>query len=128
MEGTFIIIRDDLQVDPVTIVAEGLLVGRLPTCELLLNHPSVSRLHAGITATDGGYYIRNLRPANPIMLNGKPIEQYEALTAGDLLGIGPFSLNIDSLEDALVIGVSLQIGATPNEAVARETASGSLEF
>ena len=51
MQGTFIIIRDDLQVDPATIVAEGLLVGRLPTCELLLNHPSVSRLHAGITAS-----------------------------------------------------------------------------
>lgn len=124
MHGTFIIVRDDLQVDPVTIVAEGLLVGRLPTCELLLNHPSVSRLHAGITATGGEYYIRNLRPANPIMLNGKPLEQYEALTAGDLLGIGPFSLNIDFKDDALAIGVSLQIGATPSEAVARRNTSG----
>ena len=117
MQGTFIIIRDDLQVDPATIVAEGLLAGRLPTCELLLNHPSVSRLHAGITATEGEYYIRNLRPANPIILNGKPLEQYEALTAGDVLGIGPFSLNIDFKDDALVINVSLQIGATPGEAV-----------
>ena len=124
MQGTFIIIRDDLQVDPVTIVAEGLLVGRLPTCELLLNHPSVSRLHAGITATDGEYYIRNLRPANPIILNGKQLEQYEALTAGDVLGIGPFSLNIDFRDDALVIIVSLQIGATPGEAVARRNTSG----
>src|SRR5712692_2992813 len=119
MQGTFIIIRDDLQVDPATIVAEGLLAGRLPTCELLLNDPSVSRLHAGITATEGEYYIRNLRPANPIILNGKPLEQYEALTAGDVLGIGPFSLNIDFKDDALVISVSLQIAATPGEAVAR---------
>src|SRR3982074_3632078 len=93
MQGTFIIIPDDLQVDPATIVAEGLLAGALPTCELLLNHPSVSRLHAGITATEGEYYIRNLRPANPIMLNGKPLEQYEALTGGDVPGIGPFSLH-----------------------------------
>jgi hypothetical protein len=128
MQGTFIIIRDDLQVDPVTIVAEGLLVGRLPTCELLLNHPSVSRLHAGITATEGEYYIRNLRPANPIILNGKPLEQYEALTAGDVLGVGPFSLNIDFKDDALVIGVSLQIGATPSEAVARRNTSGLWEL
>jgi len=127
MQGTFIIIRDDLQVDPVTIVAEGLLAGRLPTCELLLNHPSVSRLHAGITATEGEYYIRNLRPANPIILNGKPLEQYEALTAGDVLGIGPFSLNIDFKDEALVINVSLQIGATPGEAIARGEAVGSEE-
>ncbi len=124
MQGTFIIIRDDLQVDPATIVAEGLLAGRLPTCELLLNHPSVSRLHAGITATEGEYYIRNLRPANPIMLNGKPLEQYEALTDGDVLGVGPFSLNIDFKDDALRIKVSLQIGATPGEAVARDADSG----
>ena len=124
MQGTFIIIRDDLQVDPATIVAEGLLAGRLPTCELLLNHPSVSRLHAGITATEGEYYIRNLRPANPIMLNGKPLEQYEALTDGDVLGVGPFSLNIDFQDDALRIKVSLQIGATPGEAVARDADSG----
>src|SRR5438876_4272582 len=124
MQGTFIIIRDDLQVDPATIVAEGLLAGRLPTCELLLNHPSVSRLHAGITATEGEYYIRNLRPANPIMLNGKPLEQYEALTDGDVLGVGPFSLNIDFQDDALVVKVSLQIGATPGEAVARDADSG----
>jgi FHA domain len=124
MQGTFIIIRDDLQVDPAMIVAEGLLVGRLPTCELLLNHPSVSRLHAGITATEGEYYIRNLRPANPIMLNGQPLEQYEGLAAGDVLGIGPFSLNIDLKDDALLIKVSLQIGATPGEAVARKADSG----
>lgn len=124
MQGTFIIIRDDLLVDPVTIVAEGLLVGRLPTCELLLNHPWVSRLHAGITTTEGEYYIRNLRPVNPIMLNGTPLEQYEALTAGDVLGIGPFSLNMDFKDEALVVRVSLQIGATPGEAVARRAASG----
>src|SRR5260221_11866861 len=124
MQGTFIIIRDDLQVDPATIIAEGLLAGRLPTCELLLNHPSVSRLHAGITASEGEYYIRNLRPANPIMLNGKPLEQYEALTAGDVLGIGPFSLNIDFRDEALLIRVSVQIGATPGEAVARRADSG----
>jgi len=52
MDATFIIVREDLQLDPATIVTEGLLVGRLPTCELLLNHPSVSRLHAGITCDE----------------------------------------------------------------------------
>ena len=84
MQGTFIIVREDLQVDPVTIVAEGILVGRLPSCELLLNHPSVSRLHAGITNAEGGYYIRNLRPGNPILLNGEPIADDEALTSADV--------------------------------------------
>src|SRR5437762_12836196 len=109
MEATFIIVREDLQVDPVTIVAEGLLVGRLPTCELLLNHPSVSRLHAGITSAAGGYYIRNLRPANPIMLNGERVEEYQALTSDDVLGIRPFALNIDFKDDALILNLSRPI-------------------
>jgi hypothetical protein len=128
MEATFIIIREDLQIDPVTIVAEGLLAGRLPTCELLLNHPSVSRLHAGITSADGDYYIRNLRPGNPIMLNGAKLEEYEALADGDILGIGPFALNIGVAQGVLLIKVSLQIAATAGDAVTRREASGIWEL
>ncbi len=124
MEATFIIVREDLQVDPVTIVAEGVLIGRLPTCELLLNHPSVSRLHAGITYVDGEYYIRNLRPGNPILLNATKLEEYEALADGDVLGIGPFALNIAFAQGALTIKVSLQIAASPADAVTRREASG----
>jgi predicted component of type VI protein secretion system len=128
MEATFIIIREDLQIDPVTIVAEGLLVGRLPTCELLLNHPSVSRLHAGITSAEGEFYIRNLRPGNPIMLNGARLDEYEALADGDVIGVGPFALNIHFAQGALVISVSLQIAATAGDAVTRREASGFWEL
>jgi hypothetical protein len=128
MAATFIIIREDLQLDPATIVTEGLLVGRLPTCELLLNHPSVSRLHAGITYADGDYYIRTLRVSNPVWLNGAKLDDYDALAPGDVLGIGPFALNIDFEQGVLVIRVSLQIAATPGQAVHRREASGVWEL
>jgi hypothetical protein len=124
MEGTFIIVREDLQLDPATIVAEGVLIGRLPTCELWLNHPSVSRLHAGISFTDGEYYIRSLRQSNPVLLNGTKLADYEALAPGDVLGIGPFSLNIDFDRGVLVVTVSLQIAASSADAVQRRDASG----
>ena len=126
MEATFIIAREDLQVDPVTIVAEGLLIGRLPICELLLNHPSVSRLHAGISYADGNYYLRNLRPGNPIMVNGEKLEEYEALADGDVVGIGPFALNIGFAQGLLVLKVSLQIAASPADAIARRDVSASV--
>ena len=119
MESSFIIIREDLQIDPITIVGESILIGRLPTCEFVLNHPSVSRLQAGITNAQGDYYLRNLRPSNSITLNGQLVEQYQALAAGDVLGIGPFALNIDFLGEALVLKVSIQIAATPGDAVTR---------
>lgn len=123
MQSSFVIIREDLQVDPITIVADSLLIGRLPTCELLLNHPSVSRLQAGLSTIGDDYFIRNFRPGNPITLNGNPVDQYTALTGGDILGIGPFALNVDFLEEALALKVSLQIAASPDEALVRRESS-----
>ncbi|HYW74055.1 MAG TPA: FHA domain-containing protein [Pyrinomonadaceae bacterium] len=125
MAGTFIIVREDLQLDPARIVAEGLLLGRLPTCEVLLNHPSVSRLHAGISFTDDNYYIRGLRQGNPVLLNGTALTDYEALAPGDVLGIGPFTLDIDfDQQGLLIITVSLQIAATPADSVRPRELSG----
>jgi pSer/pThr/pTyr-binding forkhead associated (FHA) protein len=124
MDPTFVIIREDLQVDPVTIVATGIIIGRLPACELLLNHPSVSRLQAGITNVEGDYYIRNFRSTNPVTLNGEKLEHYQGLTDGDVLGIGPFVLNIHLIENVLVVKVSIQIGTSPGEALARKEGAG----
>jgi len=124
MDPTFVIIREDLQVDPVTIVATGIIIGRLPACELLLNHPSVSRLQAGITNVEGDYFIRNFRSTNPVTLNGEKLEHYQGLTDGDVLGVGPFVLNIHLIEDVLVVKVSIQIGTSPGEALARKEGAG----
>src|SRR5580765_2839572 len=109
-ENRFIIIREDLVQDPVTLISDGLLIGRLVECELLLNHPAVSRAQAGIKEIDDNYYLFSLRPANPPQLNGKPVEQNEALAPGDIIAIGPFLLEVDRSEEALILKVALQIG------------------
>ena len=114
-KNQYVIVRDDLFLDPITIVSEGLLIGRLPQCEVRLNHPSVSRLQAGIKQLEGDYYLFALRPNNPVVLNGKAIEENEALAPGDVLEIGPFQLEIDAAGEALVIRVELQIGTKPSE-------------
>src|SRR5829696_4214009 len=111
----YVIIRDDLPVDPSTILSDGLLIGRLPQCELLLNHPSVSRVQAGIKQFEESYYLFALRPKNPVILNGKPVEENEALAAGDIIEVGPFHLQIESADEALVIRVELRIGMKPSE-------------
>jgi pSer/pThr/pTyr-binding forkhead associated (FHA) protein len=111
----YVIIRDDLPIDPVTIISEGLLIGRLPQCELRLNHPSVSRAQAGIKQFDDSYYLFALRPKNPVILNGKPVEENEALAAGDIVEVGPFQVQVESADDALVIRVELRIGMKPSE-------------
>jgi hypothetical protein len=111
----YVIIRDDLPVDPATIISDGVLIGRLSQCELRLNHPSVSRVQAGIRQHEESYYLFALRPKNPVILNGKPVEENEALAAGDIIEVGPFHLQIDSADDVLVIRVELRIGMKPSE-------------
>src|SRR6185295_4762313 len=115
VNNQYIIIRQDLTIDPVTIISEGLLMGRLPECEVLLNHPSVSRVQAGIKQFENGYYIFALRPNNPVILNGKPVEDNEALAPGDIIEVGPFQLKIDASGEALVIRVELRIGVQLSE-------------
>jgi pSer/pThr/pTyr-binding forkhead associated (FHA) protein len=111
VKNQYIIIRQDLTIDPVTIISDGLLMGRLPECELMLNHPSVSRVQAGIKQFENGYYLFALRPKNPVILNGKQIEENEALAAGDVIEIGPFQIEIETAEHALILRVELRIGA-----------------
>lgn len=106
----YVIIREDLVQDPVTIITDGLLIGRLPECQLLLNHPAVSRTQAGIRGSGEAFYIFNLRPTNPVKLNGKIVEQNSALAPGDILEVGPFLLEVDRSDDALVLKISLRIG------------------
>src|SRR6185503_3303282 len=80
-----------------------------------LNHPSVSRVQAGIKHFEESYYLFALRPKNPAILNGKPVEENEALAAGDIIEVGPFHLQVDSVDDALVIRVEVRIGMKLSE-------------
>ncbi len=124
----FIIVREDLVQAAVTIISDGLLIGRLPECEILLNHPEVSRIQAGIKAVDDNYYLFSLRPKNPPKLNDKEVTQNEALAPGDVLELQPFLLEIDRADDALVIKVSRQIGVVDafTAAIGPEVVTGSL--
>ena len=123
--STFIIVREDRSVDPTTLYAEGLKIGRNPDCNLILNHPTVSRLQAGIKEIDGRFYLFNLSSSNPTTLNRRVVapEEAEALASGDEVRVGPFSLRFDRQEEPLQITVTQQIGMVIGEAEARDELS-----
>src|SRR5215212_1249538 len=117
----FRIVREDLNVDPVTLVTDGLKIGRQPSCELVLNHPTVSRLHAGVTLAGGHYYLYNFSSSSGTTLNGRVVatESGEVLADGDVVQIGPFFLSVDRAGDALGLNVTLEVATAPGDAESR---------
>src|SRR5438270_10785249 len=109
-ESTFFITREDRGVDPKTIISEGLRVGRLPDSDVWLNHPTVSRLQAGISKIEGYFYLINLSASSATTLNGRaiPFNESDALVDGDVVRIGPFFLNVEQTDEIFRLRVSLQ--------------------
>jgi hypothetical protein len=127
----FRIVREDLNTDPVTLVTDGLKIGRQPNCELVLNHPSVSRLHAGITMAGGRYYLYNFSSSSGTTLNGRVVatQSGEVLADGDVVQLGPFFLSIDRAGDTLNINVTLEVATNAGDADSRvETPTGPSPF
>ena len=111
----FIVIRKDVTFDPVVIESEGLTLGRLVGNDLALNHPTVSRTHAGIKEIDGDYWIFNLSEANGTLLNGEQIEK-TPLADGDLIQIGPFFIYPKYDDRDLRLEIEMTVNPLPVEA------------
>jgi pSer/pThr/pTyr-binding forkhead associated (FHA) protein len=69
------------------------LVGRGPDSGLVLDHPSVSRRHAGLRIDGGGKIVlADLGSSNGTLLNGRRITQPVVVQPGDTIEVGPFEL------------------------------------
>lgn len=107
-QGTFIITRADQLAAPVMLVQTGILLGRLPSCQVVLNHPTVSRLHAGINRIGDDFYLINLSQANTLIINGRMLaaENADILAVGDVVEIGPFTLVVERVDKQLAISIA----------------------
>src|SRR2546423_655780 len=103
----YIIRRKDITVDDVVLESEGLTIGRLISNDLLLNHRTVSRTHAGIKEINGEYWIFNLSSSNGTVLNGELVDK-TPLADGDVLQIGRYILKVNYVEGALAITVEME--------------------
>ena len=68
-----------------TIASVSSRVGRLFDCEIVLDHPSISREHARITRDKTGYYLEDLGSRNGTFLNGVSVKYPMPLHEGDVL-------------------------------------------
>lgn len=62
-------------------------IGRTPENQIRLNKPVVSRRHAQVTLSEGGYVLRDLNSENGTYVNGERIQE-RLLAHGDRVQIG----------------------------------------
>jgi thioredoxin reductase (NADPH) len=131
--SNFVITREDIASEAVTIHTEGLRIGQLPDSDIWLNHPTASRLHAGINKVEEDFYLINLSATGATKLNNReiPFNEAEVLEAGDEIQIGPYSLDIEGIEKAtgtLRIKVALQFAFNIGEREPRHTAEAKKQL
>ncbi len=73
---------------------ERLLLGRHPTCDVVVADPSVSRRHAQLTFRDGVWVIQDLASKNGTAVNGDRVGR-TTLHAGDIIALGNQPIQID---------------------------------
>jgi hypothetical protein len=73
---------------------EELVIGRHPSCDVVVSHETVSRRHVMLTFRDGGWIVRDLQSTNGTRLNGQYVGRCQ-LRPGDRLGLGRQLLQVD---------------------------------
>lgn len=79
------------------------LIGRNPSCDLVLGNPEVSRSHGRIIYSDNAYYFMDAGSRSGSVLNGEgvPANETRKLHPGDLLQLGETFLYVDVLTTPL---------------------------
>ncbi|MBA2334102.1 MAG: FHA domain-containing protein [Blastocatellia bacterium] len=108
--GKFTVSFRDAQMAAVGFDKEAILIGRLKTCEIVLDHKAVSRVHAGINFLDSKYFLINLSASNILSLNGRALrpQKTDVLAGGDFIQIGPFVIFVERSSEELALTVERQ--------------------
>jgi len=78
---------------PVPIVRDITVVGRRPDCDVVFQHPGVSKRHCVLVKTDGLLVIRDLVTTNGTKVKGQRV-RWAALLPDDRISIGGYKLRI----------------------------------
>ena len=75
-------------------VREELLIGRHPSCDIVVPADTVSRRHARLVFRDGSWVVQDLNSTNGTRLNGHPVGRCR-LRPGDQLALADQLLQVD---------------------------------
>lgn len=109
--GKFLISFGGLTGEEIALEKSGLVIGRLASCDIVLDQGSVSRIHAGVNYLDGKYYVINLSASNVLTLNGRTLagQNSDVLANGDIIQIGPYMIDAALDDGQLGLAVRRQL-------------------
>lgn len=96
---------------PITLTKELSIVGRNPSCDVRLDHKSVSKMHCVLVKTDGLVLVRDLGSTNGTRVNGIRIRRGHLLPNDQL--------QIAACQFRLIFGPSEPPVAKPDEPTQR---------
>jgi len=113
--GKFTISSADLAVPTTHFEQDKIFVGRLESCEIRLDHPAVSRIHAGVNFQDSTYVLVNLTASNILTLNGRLLggQKSDVLADGDTIQIGPYIIQVGMVDDEIIFSFEEQYHEKP---------------
>lgn len=89
----------------------ALVIGRAPACELRLEDPSVSRLHARIEAGGPGATIEDIGSTYGTFVDGRRIDGRRALAAGTTIELGDCRLQVAERDDPAAANRTMTVPA-----------------
>jgi pSer/pThr/pTyr-binding forkhead associated (FHA) protein len=101
---------------------EGLVIGRDPECGIVLESLEVSRRHARVAPSVGGYTIVD-ESTNGVFVNGEQADHSQRLTDGDVVRVGDVILRFSAGPVAHV--ESVVPDQAPDDAILRELEDGA---
>ncbi|MHC5033594.1 MAG: FHA domain-containing protein [Planctomycetota bacterium] len=82
------VVGQELSGSQFEVAADGLLVGRSPSCDVVFQSPAVSRRHAYFYPNEEFCWVKDLGSKNGMLVNGRRAKETR-LTDGDEVDIGP---------------------------------------
>jgi pSer/pThr/pTyr-binding forkhead associated (FHA) protein len=68
--------------------SRGAVLGRSRDCDVVLEDPNVSRQHAEVRPSGGGWIVNDLGSTNGIKVNGRRVTGPQSLRPGDVIELG----------------------------------------
>ena len=94
------------------VVGDSIMIGRMPSNQIVLNHPGISRIHCQIQRHGDAYVLYAKRQGNGTLVNGQRVVGHRVLKDKDLIQILDYQLFFSNeciYYKTLVKGISLLV-------------------